>query len=339
MNDKRYQVFVSSTYEDLKDERAIVINALLSLNCIPIGMENFNAANEDQFSVIKQLISSCDYYVLIVGGRYGTINNSTGKSYTEMEYDYAVEQNIPTVAFYHEDKESLPVRKTDQDSVKMQKLNGFLSKIQSKLCKKWNSAENLALNVILSLSELQKTHPRIGWVRADTMSSLEANNRIIFLQDENKSLKKDLEFYKEKEAIMSQAYQRHDDIVAVNLISRTDILGNPFGIELCVKPRTVNISWNKLFSSIGFLFLTPIQSELARSNISHSFCKQNRLDDDYIIAEDSFQIIISQLLVLGYIDIVNTNLYQGDIATYYILTKLGKWEYAQNTALKKTQAD
>lgn len=73
MSSKRYQVFVSSTYEDLKEERNKVIQALLRIDCIPIGMENFNAADEDQFTVIQELIESCDYYVLILGGRYGSI--------------------------------------------------------------------------------------------------------------------------------------------------------------------------------------------------------------------------------------------------------------------------
>lgn len=46
--DKRYQVFISSTYADLQDERQEVIQALLELDCIPAGMELFPAASEDQ---------------------------------------------------------------------------------------------------------------------------------------------------------------------------------------------------------------------------------------------------------------------------------------------------
>lgn len=37
--EKKYQVFISSTYEDLKDERLGVIASLLTANCIPVGME------------------------------------------------------------------------------------------------------------------------------------------------------------------------------------------------------------------------------------------------------------------------------------------------------------
>lgn len=68
----RYQVFVSSTYEDLKAERQEVMHALLELDCIPAGMELFPAANEDQWSLIKKVIKECDYYIVISAGRYGS---------------------------------------------------------------------------------------------------------------------------------------------------------------------------------------------------------------------------------------------------------------------------
>jgi hypothetical protein len=42
----KYQIFVSSTYEDLKDERAEVIKACLNMGHIPVGMEMFNAADQ-----------------------------------------------------------------------------------------------------------------------------------------------------------------------------------------------------------------------------------------------------------------------------------------------------
>jgi hypothetical protein len=84
-SDKRFQVFVSSTYLDLKEERQEVIQALLELNCIPSGMEMFPAADEDQWTLIKKVIDDCDYYLVIIAGRYGSLSPA-GKSYTQMEY-------------------------------------------------------------------------------------------------------------------------------------------------------------------------------------------------------------------------------------------------------------
>jgi len=96
--DKRYQVFVSSTYDDLREERQEVIFALLELDCIPSGMELFPAADEDQWTVIKEVIDDCDYYVVIIGGRYGSLHSS-GKSFTQMEYEYAVSKQHPATGW------------------------------------------------------------------------------------------------------------------------------------------------------------------------------------------------------------------------------------------------
>lgn len=52
--DKRYQVFVSSTFTDLKDERSAVIQTLMKMDCIPAGMELFPAMDEEQFEFIKK---------------------------------------------------------------------------------------------------------------------------------------------------------------------------------------------------------------------------------------------------------------------------------------------
>lgn len=51
--DKRYQIFVSSTYADLREERSKVIQALMEMDCIPAGMELFPAADEDQWQFIR----------------------------------------------------------------------------------------------------------------------------------------------------------------------------------------------------------------------------------------------------------------------------------------------
>jgi hypothetical protein len=72
MSDKRYQVFVSSTFLDLKDERQAVIQAIMEMDCIPAGMELFPAIDEAQFAFIKKIVDDCDYYVIILAARYGS---------------------------------------------------------------------------------------------------------------------------------------------------------------------------------------------------------------------------------------------------------------------------
>jgi Domain of unknown function (DUF4062) len=107
-----YSVFVSSTYEDLREERAAVQKALLQLHCMPIGMELFGSADEETWDFIKRQIEDCDYYVVIVADKYGSTAED-GVSYTEKEYDYAREIKKPVLAFVHNNRESIPRNKTE----------------------------------------------------------------------------------------------------------------------------------------------------------------------------------------------------------------------------------
>jgi hypothetical protein len=110
--DKRYQVFVSSTYADLQDERRSVIQTLMEMDCIPAGMELFPAADEEQWEFIRRVIDDCDYYLLIIGGRYGSMT-AEGISYTELEYDYAIRKGIKVIALLHGDPATLPFGKSE----------------------------------------------------------------------------------------------------------------------------------------------------------------------------------------------------------------------------------
>src|SRR5258708_17786092 len=105
--EKIFKVFVSSTFEDLRAERAEVEKALLKLNCLPVGMELFPAADDETWEFIKEQINDADYYVVLVAGRYGTLA-SDGISFTEKEYDYARERDIPSIGFVHADRSTIP---------------------------------------------------------------------------------------------------------------------------------------------------------------------------------------------------------------------------------------
>ncbi len=132
--DRRHQVFISSTFTDLIDERREVMQALLEMDCLPAGMELFPAGNSDQWTLIKGVIEQSDYYLIIIGGRYGSMT-AEGISYTEKEYDYAVELGIPIIGFVPADAEAIPVGKTDKDSNAAQKLSAFQAKVQTRMTK------------------------------------------------------------------------------------------------------------------------------------------------------------------------------------------------------------
>src|SRR5258708_6930856 len=123
--EKRYQVFVSSTYADLRDERERIINELTRIGYIAVGMEQFPATDEDKFDYIKRIIEESDYYVVIIRGKYGSVD-SEGTSYTEKEFDYAVEVRKPALAFIYGNRQELSVRETDDDASKQERLKAFI---------------------------------------------------------------------------------------------------------------------------------------------------------------------------------------------------------------------
>lgn len=184
----KYQVFVSSTYRDLSDERDLVIKAILEMGHIPVGMEMFSAADEEQWNIIKKQIDQSDYYVVIIAHRYGTCD-SLGLGYTEKEYDYAVSQGIPALGFILEEGISWPKDKSDIDRSVLKKIKSFKEKIKSKPVSFWKNGEDLYGRCSISLMKAFNAYPREGWVRASKVQDAAATKEIIRLSSENADLR------------------------------------------------------------------------------------------------------------------------------------------------------
>ncbi len=164
---KKYTVFLSSTFDDLREERNEVIHALLELDCIPCSMEYFPADDDGQFEFIKSVIDECDYYILILAGRYGSIGKN-GKSFTEMEYRYAKQLGIPVLAFIHSDLGTISLDKSEKDGTNREKLETFIKYVSTgKLVKYWNGKEDLAGKVSRTMISVIQRHPSKGWIRGD----------------------------------------------------------------------------------------------------------------------------------------------------------------------------
>lgn len=244
--DKRYQVFISSTYSDLKDERSQVMKSIMDLDCIPAGMELFPAIDEEQFEFIKKIIDDCDYYILIIGGRYGSMTES-GISYTEMEFDYAMSKGIPVIAFLHDNINNIPAGKVDMDFVAKEKLEQFREKVKKgRLVKFWSNNENLTSQVIISLAQTIKSRPGIGWVRANIQTNTESLQELNDLRKEVENLR-EFKLKSEETNKYTSDIADWDEPFAIHLGEYGFSYNNQ---EDIVVPITIEKTWEEWFKLI-----------------------------------------------------------------------------------------
>ena len=190
MDGKRYQIFVSSTYADLKEEREQLLFAILKLNYIPAGMEYFTAIDEEQMEFIKRIIDQSDYYVLLLGARSGSLT-SEGVSYTEREYEYAVKTGKKVIALIHRDPDSIERRKTDKNESLYSKFMAFRQRVidSKRLVAFWDNSAELILNFQSSLMQTIQRYPAVGWMRGDELASTAVIKRVAALELENQRLR------------------------------------------------------------------------------------------------------------------------------------------------------
>jgi len=290
--DKKYQVFVSSTYKDLQLERQKIISILLTADCIPAGMEAFVATDQEQFSVIKKVIDLCDYYILVLGNRYGSIDPKTGISYTEMEYDYAIEKGIPVLVFALDDE----TRDQDEPADKKEKLAKFKEKAMSnRLASMWKDSGDLQGNVALSIMKAKEEFNRPGWQRAQDYDELSLRQEIEKLRSQLEATEKERDDYKKS----------LDDYSAINTDLAFDSGNETVAIQYRMgsgfsKPYTyasATFTWVELFKRIS---IDMVNISITRNDIYNAvsaLVNHNTITDSTVI-----NVIINQFLELGLIE-------------------------------------
>lgn len=342
MIEKRFQVFLSSTYTDLIEERNEVMQALLELECMPAGMELFPATNETQWNWIKKVIEESDYYIIIMAGRYGSISPQTGISYTEMEYRYALDIGKPIIGFLHEDPNSLPHKLMETEPSSVEKLNIFRDFVKSKLCKYYSSPADLGAKVSRSITQLKKQYPAIGWIRADEIENYSNNEDYIKLTKENDSLKTQL---KEFDSIITKQNLKlasGDDEITISFyfIRKTK---NPEPtknnwIKVGEDSIKIKTTWNNLFSKLAIIMIKGSASYRMNESTATSFSnkfefaffskyKEDKYEELHIDNEE-FDRILLQFRALGYLS-------YDTLGREWMLTKSGNEFFTQMIALKK----
>lgn len=115
-HERKYQIFISSSYEELRDCRRDLILSILHAGHIPLGMEMFSSG-APPIEAIKEAIDRSDIYVALIGNTYGSpIENRSHQSYTQFEYDYAIHEKQKPHLIYVINKEEF-----ESEATKIQK--------------------------------------------------------------------------------------------------------------------------------------------------------------------------------------------------------------------------
>jgi hypothetical protein len=169
------------------------MEAILGAGHIPAAMEQFSPGDETALEKIKAWIDESDAFILILGGRYGSIEPLSGKSYVQLEYEYAVEKKKPFFAIviskeHHEERvKKIGLHLDEREN--QQKYKEFKQLVTQRLCGFWNDRKDIKTAVFQKLPEWAQRADLIGWVRADEATSPETANELARLSRENRELR------------------------------------------------------------------------------------------------------------------------------------------------------
>jgi hypothetical protein len=181
-------VFVSSTRDDLSEYRAAVQQSFpaLDLDVLYRGMEFFCARPNRPHDVIIQELLECDLYLGILAHSYGTSDPESGLSFTELEYQTAKREGIPTIFFLIDSR----YRKDniEKHTENQQKLEEFKAEVtRETVCESFTTPADLVDKVGRSLKKWlreqevqwrQMRHvPLSGWENDDIRRLYSSNSR------------------------------------------------------------------------------------------------------------------------------------------------------------------
>lgn len=331
MATKKYQIFVSSTFKDLVDERQDTIRNILDLNHIPAGMELFPAADVEQLEYIKKVIDECDYYLLIVGGRYGSMD-AEGVSFTEREYDYAVKTGKFVIAFVHGEPDAIPVKNSDVKPEVAAALKAFRDKVMTgRLVRTWTTRQDLQLVVIKSLMHAFSAHPQVGWIRGDAA----ANDQV--LEQSNKALQENSELRAQLGRLMTAQAPKYENLAdlddSIRVRFRTKY--TPYRGSAIYSEHTAILKLLDIFVRVA-AELSTAKTELTISIIVKQLVKETsggEMPDD--VNQMDLAMIKAQFMALDLIAGQMGTSIQGTVHEYLSLTDKGKRAYMDAIVVRK----
>ncbi|MCC6370027.1 MAG: DUF4062 domain-containing protein [Bacteroidia bacterium] len=190
MNKRKFQVFISSTYKYMQDERQNAVEAILLSGNIPAGMELFAANNTSQIETIKNWIQESDIFLLLLGSRYGTIESRSNVSYIEMEFNYAKQLKKEMFCLITSDEYNDSRRKLFGDDYSetsnLEKYLQFKEKARKgRIVRFCNDLKDIKLYILESLYSFNNKDISGGWIQySESIQNAELMRRNILLSEE-----------------------------------------------------------------------------------------------------------------------------------------------------------
>ncbi len=315
--EKIYHVFVSSTYKDLINERKKVSEAVAKAGHVAEGMEIFPASSQSQMTFIERVIDRCDYYILILGGRYGSVDQD-GVSYTQREFEYAVRKNIPVLAFLHSDVTSLDDDYIDDNPVLLEKLEKFKNKLtESSLVDFWLNGDELATKALAALSHALQSHPGVGWMRADKVAGSDLLNEMNELRKRNDLMSNQLADYEPQETFKDFNPADLDEHFLIRYTAQMR------GYD--TKQRTIEIPWTDILRVIGPQYRTATTVSGIGYNLNAYIRELTGISDKASIKLNMHdkQRILMHFEMIGLMSAQSLALKGGGSAIFHTLTKSG----------------
>jgi hypothetical protein len=259
LSTKKYQFFVSSTFSDLADERQLAVKAILDSDHIPSGMELFPAIDMEQFEYIKKVIDECDYYILIIGARYGSTDKD-GVSYTEREFDYAVLTGKTVIALIHNDIDNLPKKDFDDDPKLTERLKVFRDKVKNgRMVKLWKNRDQFIAALMQAIPKAISVYPAVGWIRGDQAASEDMKDKYIELVAK----------YEELQETYQKLSKRNTPVIeGLALLEEEFSLPFKYKIYNDVRGDVLKLTWAQIFIILGRSCYSPAFSEIISDNLA-----------------------------------------------------------------------
>lgn len=276
---RKLQVFVSSTFQDLIEERQAAVSAILKAGHIPAGMELFTSGDKSQMDTIKKWIDESDVYMLVLGGRYGSLEPSSGVSYTELEYDYAVEQEKPLFSVVINEG-ALEAKVKEHGTGVMEKENPkqlkmFREKVLSNISSFFDDHKDIKLCVHESMSDFATNRELKGWVSADEVTSTQPLlDEIGRLSKENDALKEQLKNAEKKIGTSPKTTTSDDEFEELKELLKTIQVTVPG--ELTKDGEEFENTLFDLFTSNKDSFITGVTNQIDSGEVAsfmyHNLC-------------------------------------------------------------------